>query len=112
VKNRKLVTVLVLLMLLASVSCQSIQEATPKTHVANARAIYIAAVQAATTLGKAGLLDLKVAEQFESVRVRAAGLLAEADKAIANDTEFNFADLTSTMNSLQALLAIASGGLK
>ena len=104
--------IVVLALLLVAVGCQSMQEATPETHVANARAIYIAAVQTGTTLAAAGVIDLKVAEQFEDVRVRAEGLLAKADEAVESGADFNFADLTATIASLQTVLTIATGAIQ
>ena len=92
--------ILLVTLTLGSSGCQSMQDASPETHVANARSIYIACVQAATALGNADVLDVEVLEQFNEVRIRAYGLLEEADAAVAAGADFNFADLTATIASL------------
>lgn len=91
--------------------CPSIQEASPETHVANARAIYTAALNTFADLAEQGHVDLELAEQFEEVRVRVAAMLEEADAAVTAGAEFDFADLASTMESLTTVLSIAMKGL-
>ena len=101
---------LILLVLVFSTGCQSMPEASPETHMANATSVYIAAVRGMTTLASAGLVDLEVAEQFEEVRLRAAAMLVAAEAALAGGVEFNFTDMTSTLTALQSVLAIAVVG--
>lgn len=60
-----------------------------------------------TDLAASGTIDLKVAEQFESVRARAAALLDAADAAVASGEDFSFADLESTLESLQSIVSLA-----
>lgn len=91
-------------------SCSAMKEASPATHVANARSVYIALVETATDLSKAGIMPLKVMEQFELIRIRVAGMLSAADVAVKNGIEFNFSDLASTLESMQAILTIVAEG--
>ena len=99
------------LLLVAVVGCASFREATPRTHLEDARAVYVACVETATTLLQAKVMDVKTANAFESVRKRVADLIAAADSAIAAGASFDFSDLDSSLVSAQNIIQIvqASG---
>ena len=100
-----------LALLVVVAGCASFTEASPRTHLENTRQVYTASLQTATALAQSGVLDLKTAEALESVRVRLAAMIAEADTAIAAGAEFSFADLDASLDALKEILAIARAGV-
>ena len=85
--------------------CQSYQHDDAASYVASARQAYIGVVKGVTDMAAAGFVDVKTAEKFELVRVRAAQLLATADAALESGAEFDLSSLKGTMEALQTFIA-------
>ena len=76
-------------------------------QVFNGRAIYVATVKSMTDLAATGVIDLKTAEKFESVRVRVDQLLTAAETALTADKPVDVSTVYGALDALQDVLMLA-----